>query len=312
MDTNHAIRVLFVANSKIGEGRFSHFVNEQIKALKVEGVEAVCMGMTENGLFGYIKFIRNLIKKIKETHPDIVHAHYGFCGLCANMQRMVPVVTTYHGSDIHSKGWKLALSKISIRLSAHNIFVSKKLLSISGAHGPKVSVVPCGIDLSAIYSIPRNEAKERLNRPSPFVLFSGSFGNSVKNSKLAMAAMEKVPGVELVQLEGFSRQEVNLLMNAASCLLMTSHREGSPQVIKEAMACGTPIVSVDVGDVRNVMGETEGCYLGKYDADDLAEKIKKAMAFEGKTDGRQRVIDLGFDNNDIAKNIVSIYGKILE
>lgn len=305
------MKVLVTANSKIGEGRFSHFVNEQIKALQAEGVVIECFGITGKGLFGYIKSAWNMRKKIKDTNPDLIHAHYGFCGLCANLQRLVPVVTTYHGSDIHSKGWNLALSKISIKLSAHNIFVSRKLIEISKANSAKSSIVPCGIDVETIQSIPREEAKAKLNRQAPFVLFSGSFSNSIKNPTLAKEAMAKVPNTELVELDGYSRQEVNLLMNAASCLLMTSHREGSPQVVKEAMACGTPVVSVDVGDVKDVIGETEGCFLAEYDAGDLADKIIKALAFKEKTKGRQRVIELGFDNQLLAKKIVSIYEKVL-
>ena len=144
-----------------------------------------------------------------------------------------------------------------------------------------------------------------------FVLFSGSFTNEVKNPTLAKEAMAKVDEAELVELRGYSREEVNLLMNAADCLLMTSHREGSPQVVKEAMACGTPIVSVDVGDVKEVMGNTEGCYIAERNPDDIADKIRQALAFKGKTKGRQRIIDLGLSNDLVAKRLVGIYQQVL-
>lgn len=305
------MRVLIVANGKIEEGRFSHFVNEQIKALQAEGVEIVCFGITSKGLLGYMKCARKLIKKIKETKPDIIHAHYGLTGLCANLQRKVPVVTTYHGSDIHSKGWRLALSKLSVKLSAHNIFVSIKLLEISGAKPSKSSIIPCGIDMATMQSIPRGDAKNLLKRTSPFVLFSGSFSNEIKNPSLAKESVAKIPELELVELDGYSRYETNLLINAADCFLLTSHREGSPQVIKEAMACGTPIVSVDVGDVKDVIGGTKGCFLAEYNADDIANKIREALAFGQKTDGRKRIVELGFDNNLIARKIISIYRAVL-
>ena len=145
-----------------------------------------------------------------------------------------------------------------------------------------------------------------------FVLFSGSFTNEVKNPTLAKEAMAKVDNAELVELRGYSREEVNLLMNAADCLLMTSHREGSPQVIKEAMACGTPVVSVDVGDVKEVIGHTEGCYIAERDPEDIAEKIRQALAFKGKTNGRQRIIDLGLSNDLVAKKLIEIYNEVLK
>ena len=75
-----------------------------------------------------------------------------------------------------------------------------------------------------------------------YVLFAGAFDNEVKNSPLAKAALELIPNAQLVEMRGYNREQVNLVMNAANCLLMTSYREGSPQVIKEALTCGTPIV----------------------------------------------------------------------
>ena len=83
-------------------------------------------------------------------------------------------------------------------------------------------------------------------------------------------------------------------------------------MVKEAMACGTPIVSVDVGDVKEVIGETAGCYIAERNADDIAEKIKMALAFRGKTEGRQRIVELGLDNNQIAKRIIDIYKQCLK
>jgi glycosyltransferase involved in cell wall biosynthesis len=219
-------------------------------------------------------------------------------------------VTTYHGSDIHSGGWILRLSQLAIKLSAYNVFISKRLLELAGTHHTNCCILPCGIDLETIHVLPRSETKHLVKRQKPFVLFSGSFNNDVKNASLAKQAMAKVDDAELVELRGYTRQEVNLMMNAADCLLMTSHREGSPQVIKEAMACGTPIVSVDVGDVKEIMGDTEGCYIAERNPDDIAEKIRMALAFKGKTNGRQRIIDLGLTNDLVTKRLITIYKAV--
>ena len=101
-------------------------------------------------------------------------------------------------------------------------------------------------------------------------------------------------------------------MNAADCLLLTSLNEGSPTVIKEAMAVGTPIVSVDVGDVSDVTVGTTGCFISKsYNADELAGLIRKALAFVGKTYGRERIIALGLSNDLIAKRLMGIYNLII-
>ena len=304
------MKVLIVANGKYQNELPSHVV-EQMEALEHEGVQLETFGIDKSGFFGYFLESFRLRRKIRECHPDIIHAHYGLSGLCANLQRRVPVVTTYHGSDIHSGGWVLQLSKITMRLSVYNIFVGNKLLNMSGYKGRNAMVLPCGIDLTVVKSIPREEAMKQTPFKKPFVLFAGSYDRPVKNAKLAKEAIERVPNVDLVELDDYNRDEVTNLMNATSCLLMTSFNEGSPMVIKEAMACGTPIVTVDVGDVRNVIGNTQGCYFADYDADDIAAKVKKAMDFNGKTAGRSRIEELGLSNEYIARKLKQLYCNLI-
>lgn len=287
------------------------FVGEQCNALKKAGVTIFTYKVTGHGPIGYLKEIFKLNRAIKQIQPDIIHAHYGLSGLCANFQRKVPVVTTFHGSDVHSGGWILKLSQLAMRLSAYNIFVCKALYELSGYKKSNASIISCGVALDTIQLVDNNEAKKRTGRTNTFVLFAGSFTNQVKNPELAKKSMSTVSEAELVELRGYSREEVNLLMNAADCLLVTSHREGGPLVVKEAMACGTPIVSVDVGDVREVIGETAGCYIAERNPEDIARKVKQALSFKEKTDGRQRIIKLGLDNKDIAKRIVEIYQHCL-
>ena len=304
------MRILVVGKDHHGE--MSPFVIEQISALQNVGIIVESYGITGNGLLSYLRNIRGIRRKINLFQPNIIHAHYGLSGLVANLQRQVPVVTTYHGSDVHSGGWILRLSQLAMKLSAYNIFVSKKLQQRSGSKRPNACVVPCGVNLEVIREESREVARAQLNRSKPMVLFSGSFAESVKNPNLAKTAMQQITDAELVELKGYTREEVNLLMNATGCLLMTSDREGSPQVIKEAMACGTPIVSVDVGDVKDIITDTEGCYIAERNSDDIADKIRMALSFKGKTKGRQRIIDLGLSNELVAKRLIEIYKEVLK
>ena len=307
------MRILVVAS--FNKGIFAPFIVEQTEALKKRGCEVEFLGLQGKGLSGYLQNIPHFKQKIKELKPDVIHAHYGLSGLFANLQRSVPVVTTYHGSDINDKK-VLPFSKMAIGLSAWNIFVSRKTLE--RVHPKrKYTLLPCGVDLSESQLTSRSDARQKmgLNLDKRYVLFAGAFDNAVKNAPLAKETVASLRDdqVELLELKGYSRDEVTSLMCAANALLMTSYNEGSPQVVKEAMASGCPVVSVDVGDVKERVEGVAGCFVAKTrEAKELAEGLAEAMAFEGKTKGRERIIADGLDNERIADQLLEIYNSVIE
>lgn len=306
------MRVLIVCRYKQNlDGGIAPFVKEQMKALAEAGVDCSLFQTRKNGLSGYFKELPNLKKSIKEFSPDVIHAHFGLSGLLANLQRKVPVVTTYHGSDINVPSVR-RLSRISICLSAHNVFVSQRLANVI-KHKKRYSVIPCGINIDEFPVVPKEAARESLGlrAEKKYILFAGAFDNGVKNPSLAKEAASMLKDVELLELKGYSRPQVALLLNAVDCVLMTSVSEGSPQVIKEAMACGCPIVSVDVGDVSEITDGAESCYIAERNAGDISAKLQHAIASGRRTNGRQRLIESGITNNNIAQKIISIYQSIV-
>ena len=327
-------------------------------ALAQEGIEVERFGIKRKGLCGYLREIPRLCRTIREVHPDLIHAHYGLSGLLAGLARLVclastslkmglggvPLVTTYHGSDINEPR-VLRLSCLAMRLSAWNIFVSKRNVDIAAkaCRITNYSLIPCGVDLTDDQLHTREEARRQLSQinlpyivgngkerktcafhdiqDASIILFAGAFDNAVKDAPLAQQSMDvlnaDVPFFEggrgsLIELRGYSRTEVNLLMCAADCLLLTSKREGSPQVIKEAMVCGCPIVSVDVGDVSERIADLDGCFLARTrDPQEIANLLAKALAHKGKTQGRQRIIDEELSNKQIARSLIHLYNSII-
>jgi len=305
------MRVLVVAS--YNKGRFAPFIEEQAKALEAQGCETRFFGLQGKGIGGYIRNLPLLKKEIKAFQPDIIHAHYGLSGLFANMQRRIPVVTTYHGSDINDKK-ALRFSKVAMRLSAWNVFVSRQTLGKAQLK-KKYSLLPCGVDLSELQLTEKTEARRQMHLAfdKKYVLFAGAFDNRVKNAPLAQQAIENLldDSVSLLELKGYTREEVTLLMCAADALIMTSFSEGSPQVIKEALACGCPIVSVDVGDVKERVEGADGCYVAKTrESNELANLLRKAMLFEGKTKGREKIVADGLDNRQVAEKLLTIYNRV--
>ena len=300
---------MIVARCK--NGNYAPFITEQVDAIEKQGVECKYFGVDGKGIRGYLRQIPKLKKAIRDFHPDLIHAHYGLCGLLANFQRKIPVVTTYHGSDINDPK-VLRLSKKAIRRSRFNIFVSQKNVAIACPQ-KDYALIPCGINLADYPVIEKSEARQLmgLDPSRKYILFAGAFDNRVKNAPLAQEAIRRVPEAALIELKGYTRHQVATLMQACDAFLMTSFTEGSPQVIKEAMACGCPIVSVDVGDVKERTEGIPGCYIVSRDAESIAGKLKEAFSFDGRTLGRMAIVDSGLSNDGIASRIISIYKSLV-
>lgn len=325
------MKILIVGNNK--PGHFAPFVEEQARALQQQGCEVVFFGVQGKGILGYLRCLPALKRAIRQYQPDLIHAHYGLSGLLANLQRRVPVITTYHGSDINKPNI-LRFSKIAMRLSAHNIFVSQRNVTLALSPNSLITyrlkkrytLLPCGVNLPLQWSEMQTQrigqltlnqwVQEKLNAGVKHVLFAGAFDNAVKDASLAKATINELANegvkAELIELKGYNRDQVNALMYNCDALLMTSKTEGSPQVIKEAMACGCPIVSVDVGDVAERVSGVEGCYMvPTRDPKDIAEALQKALAFQDKTTGRQRIIEMGLSNEQVAKRLIAIYQSLV-
>ena len=312
------MRVLFVCSRRDYSPHTDYmapFVYEQMNSLRSLDIECNAL-LVEGGIRGYLRAARQIRNSIRTFSPHIVHAHYGLCGLIAGIQRKVPVVTTYHGSDLHDKRLRI-VSQVSTLLSRFNIVVcgdlAKRLFKQSS-----IRIIPCGVDTHLLAPMKKEDALLKLgwNPEKRYILFSKEFCNKVKNYPLAKAGVDEYNlkysnGVEaeLMEFIGYSREQVRLLYNAVDCVLMTSDHEGSPQFIKEAMACNCPVVSVDVGDVKQVISGIDGCYLAERNPEDLAVKLDYAIK-HGRSDGRGRILE-GFESGVIAQKIVDVYNSVL-
>jgi glycosyltransferase involved in cell wall biosynthesis len=312
------MKILIVCTGNFGF--IKPFVSEQVDAIRKKGIEVDYFLIKGKGIFGYLKNILRYRKKIKNGNYDIVHAHYGLSGFFAIFQRRLPVVITFHGVDLidpnnvfcntnQIKKRHVLLSKIAAKYSSYNIFVNS---NIKIYPNKKHSIISCGVDLNTFFPMDKNASREKLNlsKEKKIVVFGTSFDYGIrKNYDLTLKAIEILENVELLEIKNINRENVNLLMNACDLLLMTSFFETGPQVVKEAMACNCPIVTTDVGDVRDVIGDTEGCYISSYEPEDVAEKIKLALEFGKRTNGRER---MGvYENSVIADKIIGIYREVL-
>ncbi|MBL4654313.1 MAG: glycosyltransferase family 4 protein [Bacteroidia bacterium] len=287
-----------------------HFIYEQVEAVKKLGdIEFEVFFIKGKGILGYLKSIIPLNLKVLRCKCDLVHAHYGLSGMVAVMQIFKKVIITFHGTDINDTKLRW-ISKMAMRLSSFNIFASRKLAENANAR-KKYSVISCGVDMEKMYPMDKQECRKTLNfdRDAKLILFSHAFDRQVKNYPLAKKAVDRIDGVELIELKGYTRDEVNILMNACDLILVTSFNESGPLVTKEAMACNKPAVSVDVGDFKEITGEREGYFIASYEPDDVAAKIEQALEFNKPTNGRELIKK--YDSKLVAQQVKDLYNQLL-
>lgn len=302
--------ILILTRTKTGN--IHPYIEEQVIAIRKKcNVKIEYFLIEGNGWNRYFYHRRKLLKIINELHPVLIHAHYGITALLANTQRKIPVVSTYHGSDVN-KNIARILSKLTMRLSAWNVFVSSGLQGRANYY-KRSSVIPCGVNIKAFYPVEdRDVCRKKLGLSSDrvYILFSKAFFVKVKNYPLAKAAVDMIDNAELIELHGYSRKEVLLLMNACDAGLLTSFSEGSPQFIKEAMACNLPIVSTDVGDIREVIRDTRNCHITSFNAVEISDKLKRILDDGRRSNGREILSKQQLDNKMIAEKIIDVYNNV--
>jgi teichuronic acid biosynthesis glycosyltransferase TuaC len=255
----------------------------------------------------YLRLVRELRRAVASGDYDVVHAHYGLTGLAACCQRRLPVVVTFHGSDLEGavsfKGGRTLkgrvepiLSSLVAAVAAQSIVVSPRLARrVAWAH-PRV--IPVGVDDRVFQPIDRSEARERLglDQARRLVLFAGNPDKPVKRHALAQAAVdalrERYPDVELLTVFGRPMQEMPLFMSAADVLLVTSLYEGGPMVVREALACNLPVVTVDVGDAAERVRDVAECHVAEASADALAAALARVLENRSRSDGRKHIAPL--------------------
>lgn len=304
------------------------FVKEQGEAIRVLGHEVEYFLVKGN----YLKALKPLKKKIHEFMPDVIHAHFGLSAIPAVLQSEVPVVVTFHDGETHFWYVNLLSSLCSLR-AKHVIYVAPHVRELSYFKAKNYSIIPCGVPIDEMIITPKEEARKQLgwNPNKKYILFGGAFDNLRKNYPLLRDAVEKLKNdtsynkhhtsdIECVEMKNLTRSQCVLRMCAADLFALPSHREGSPQALKEAMAVNCPCLATDIADVRMLFGNEPGHWLlrnpknrlWKWEGDEksLGEMVglmKEALAFEGRTNGRKRIEELGLTNEQIAKRLIDIY-----
>lgn len=300
------------------------FIVRQVENLRAADVEVDVFPFRGNKqIFNYLQARNEVRRLIHQRDFDVIHAQWGQSALLA-LPKTKPLVVTFRGDDVHGIVGKknhqtltgLVLTMIS-RYMAHiadeRIVVARDLafkLGINDYH-----VIPSGIDLEKFHPVEKRQARHILSLPEgELVLFAGDKSNPRKRFSLIEQAVNlaknEIPNLDLVAADQVPHEIIPLYMSACDVLLLASVHEGSPNVVKEALACNLPVVSTDVGDVRERIDSIEGCVICDDDKPEtLAAGILFVLSHKKRVDGRKTVIEL--DEIALTQKLISVYKKAL-
>lgn len=317
------MKILYVTNMYPTEERLYDgiFVKEQIdyyqKIYKPE-YQIFVIDRFKTKL-NYLKSIFSINRLIATESWDLIHVHFGLSGLFLlfNPFLKIPVIVTLHGSDIQSykrKGLLQRISKMVAGRATKIIVLNQNMVNLMKFDQSKLAKIPCGINIEMF-----DKERKNLHNDNFLIGFPSDKGRPVKNyaffKKIIDALIKKGFKIEILEFKNFTREQVVENLSRLDCLLMTSLSEGSPQIIKEAMASQIPVITTNVGDVNILLEGVENCYVvNSFSVDDFTEKIIQIINLapdKRKTNGREKIRQLGFDQHSVCKKIFNLYDTVL-
>lgn len=303
------MKILFVCKGK-ANGQISSITGNQGTSLIQAGAQVSYFLVKGSGVSAIFSNIRALRKTCRQGDFDVIHAHYAFWGYLAALAGCKPLVVSLMGSDLVYARWY----KYAVRL--FNAFYWKKLIVKTQqmhdyAKTKDTMVVPNGIDIGVFRPMNRAIALEKTgwHPDRKHVLFAADPQRPEKNFNLCKTAFDLVnkPDYELHTLGQIDHDLMPYLYNAATVVVLSSLREGSVNVVKEAMACNRPVVATDVGDVRQNMNSVYGCFIASFEPKDMADKIELAMQVK-TAESRKAIAHLASEK--VAEKLIGIYKSV--
>lgn len=267
----------------------------------------------------YVHYKCPIVWILMDQEPMTGGCHYSFgcvgytlkCGKC-------PLLSSDKENDISRRLWekkKIFLQQLPITFVAGTEWLQNKLMMSSLFKNHNIQRIPIGIDQNIYRPINRNTAREILHIPigSKVILFGAVLLNDRRKGGEyfldALHALNNIVEKESKHLRkedifvliagnetplngnipfayksiGYLSDDITLALayQAANVFVSTSIEDAGPMMIPEAMMCGTPVVSFNVGGAPDIITHTVNGYLSREkDIHDLARGIYTILASE--------------------------------
>lgn len=297
------------------------FVKEQVEAYKAlypkSNVEVFHIKGKISGEsnLNYIRRLPGLLKKLFLGNYDIVHCHHAFCVLlCVPWYKRL--IYTVHEGELNNTSLRSKIIKKAIFLSGKVIFVSQKEYERHTENNK--FFLPCGVDFD-IFKVEPNKPALRAHLGLPqnkkIILFPADPSRPEKNANILKEAeklslLEKKPW-HFIYGGKIDKSEMPKWMAASDIVVSIGKYESDGMVVKEAIACNTPVVSTDVGNSKIYV--KDGCgVITTPTPEQTYKSIKYILENPNKfKDGREKLVRLGQDMTTTANKLHAIYEETL-
>ena len=267
--------------------------------------------------------LRQLRQQVRKNQYDLVVAQYGtWTGFFTSLActALAPCIVTFRGSDLNpvpsEKFFRQCIRQLTSQLGALMangiVCVSHQLEKRLWLPKRQSAVIPSTTQIQKFFPLDGEQCRQELEwaQEHPIALFILGYDAKVKRLDLAEAIRDELhrrhSKVDLKIIRSFTpTEQLNKMFNAADTLVFLSDYEGSPNLIREACATNLPIVSVDCGDVSEVLKSVTECTIADRDIAQLTDAVENTANRRIRNNGRETAKQYSADA--LAPRLIAFY-----
>lgn len=318
---SQVMRVLHITNNfpTLNFPIFGIFIKEQIESLDKLGAdnEVFFINSREEGKGAYLRSLWKLTRLLRDKKYDIIHCHHSFSGvifLLSGRWFNKPRLLSYQ-SDPRNEGGRILFRILYIFFNRIILKSKPKNIKLS-----KLVYLPNGVNTSFFVPMDKNQCKDKLglDKSKRYILFMDSYNRRPckridRYSRTLSILREKYNHTDLepLVLTNTARNLIPAYINASDLHLLTSDFEGSPNSVKECLACNVPVVSTPVGNVSDMLMNVSGSHVShSFSPAELAELSDKALNAQ-TINSRDSLSQKGLDIETVANRLLNLYSRMI-